>query len=619
MPELEFRILGPLEVIYDGKPIAIPSKRQRALLALLLLRLNEVVPVDELIEQLWHPVPPASAKASLHNHVSRLRGLIGHEVIETVQPGYRLSIEPAQVDLWRVESMLAEAQSQDSEERARTLRLALNAWRGLPLVEFPLAPAAQAEAVRLEELRLFALEERIEADLDLNQFASLVPELEALVEQYPLRERLWRQLMRALYGAGRQAEALATYRRAHRVLVSELGVEPGQALKDLQLAILLHEPRLSVTDTSTDDLFRRAVAQLPVADSARGRALLDYAQAIWRLGERTRATLALEEAATRAAASNDTLLAQRVQLQQALHEMLSHAGDLLEQADLARRASATFERSGDLDGLAEALLHEAYMLRDSGSAEAAAELAERAYAIAVNVGNDDIRRRARGYVVTALAVGPVPVAQALARCPPTEEETYGVLCGRGYLEVQAGNLEEGFKLLERGIDLAEQLRLPSPLAGAMHWEAFAHEALGDAEQIVRCLQRAYDLAQAVDERSSLAVSAARLGRALASLGETDAARRLADEATTLGQPSDLAALVYTRLAYALIEHAAGNDAAERSAALNAVAIARQSDWLNLQAFALEHLSMLVPNGRPAREEARQLYERKGNLTSARRL
>jgi len=618
VPRLEFRILGPLEVRRDGTPLVIPSQRQRALLALLVLRANQVVPADELIEQLWHPTPPAAAKASLHNHVSRLRGLIGREVVETVQPGYRLSIEPGQVDLLTVEAMLAEAQSQEGEQRARTLRLALDAWRGLPLIEFPLGPAAQAEAIRLEELRLFALEERIEADLELNRFAPLVPELEALVAQHPLRERLWRQLMRALYGAGRQAEALATYRRAHRVLVSELGVEPGQALKDLQLAILLHEPRLTVTDTSTDDLFRRAVGQLPVADSARGRALLDYAQAIWRLGERTRATLALEEAAARAAAGGDTILAQRVVLQQGLHEMLTRAGDLLEQVDLARQASATFERSGDLDGLAEALLHESYMLRDSGSAETAATLAERAYVVAATSGNDDIRRRARGYVVTALALGPAPVAEALARCPPTEEATYGVLCGRGYLEVQAGNLEEGLELIERGIELAEHLRLPSPLAGAMHWAAFAHEALGDAEQIAGCLQRAYDLNQAVDERSSLAVSAARLARALASLGEVDTARYLADEAVTLAQPSDLAAIVYTRLAFALIEHRVGNRAEARSAAQEAVAVTRQSDWLNLQAFALEHLSVVAPNGGAARE-ARRLYERKGNASSARRL
>jgi len=141
-----------------------------------------------------------------------LRRLVGDDVVETVPPGYRVNANPAQLDARRVEALILEARAQESARRAATLRLALSAWRGLPLGELSSGPFTQSEAGRLEELRLLALEERIDADLELESYAAVVPELEALVEQHPLRERFWRQLMLALYGAGRQAEALATYR-----------------------------------------------------------------------------------------------------------------------------------------------------------------------------------------------------------------------------------------------------------------------------------------------------------------------------------------------------------------------------------------------------------------------
>jgi DNA-binding SARP family transcriptional activator len=618
-PQLDFRILGPLEIRRDGVPISIGSRRQRGLLALLLLRANRVVPADELIEQLWHPSPPATARASLQNHVSRVRKLLGEDVVETVPPGYRLNVELKGLDLARVESLLAAARGASGSERASMLREALGAWRGLPLVDFPAEPFVQSEIVRLEELRLLTLEERIEADLELEEFAMLVPELEALVEHHPLRERLWRQLMLALYGAGRQAEALATYRRAHHALVDELGLEPGQALKDVQRAILLQEPRLAVRDAPTDDLFRRAVGFLPIADSARARALLDYAQAIWRLGERSRAALALEEAAERAEAASDGILLQRVRLQQTLHATLASSGDLLGQADFANRASSAFEAAGDLDGLAEALLQESYMLRDSGAAERAATLAERAGVVAARAGNDDIRRRAGGYLAVALAVGPTPVREALVRCPAIKEGTYGVFCGRGYLLVQAGEIERGTALVERGVDIARELRLPSSLAGAMHWVAFLHETTGDIERASDALRAAYDLADATGERGGVASASARLARVLAAVGEIDEAERFADEAASLAQRSDFSVIVYEQLARALIQTARGQHHEARESATNAMAVVRQSDWLNLQALVQEDLVTIAPDPTAARNEARALYDRKGNRAASARL
>jgi DNA-binding SARP family transcriptional activator len=619
MARLDFRILGPLEVHRDGVPVAIPSRRQRALLALLLLRANEVVSADEIVDELWHPAPPPTARSSLQNHVSRLRRLVGDDVVETVPPGYRVNADPAQLDARRVEALILEARAQESARRAATLRQALSAWRGLPLGELSSGPFTQSEAGRLEELRLLALEERIDADLELESYAAVVPELEALVEQHPLRERFWRQLMLALYGAGRQAEALATYRRAHRALVAELGIEPGQALKDLQRDILLQEPHLPVRDAPTDDLFLRAVGQLPVGDADRGKALLDYAQAIWRLGERRRATLALEVAAQRAVAASDDILLQRIELQQSLNETLSRTGDLLRQDTLANRASSAFELAGDLDGLADALLQESYMLRDSGFAERAALLAERAAEVATRARNDDIRRRAGGYLAVALAVGPTPVPEALVRCPASSEATYGVLCGRGYLLVQDGEVEQGLALLDRGVETARALQLPSSLSGAMHWRAFAYEALGDLDGARDALRLAYDLVEATGERSGLAVSAARVARVLAVAGAVDEAEELADEAAALGQRSDFSVIVYTQLARASIGAARGQVAAAREAARSAVAVAAQTDWLNLHALALEHLALVAADPDPPRREARRLYARKGNRTAEARV
>jgi DNA-binding SARP family transcriptional activator len=617
MAELEFRILGPLEVRRDGAVVAIGSRRQRELLTLLLLQPNTVVAADDLIEQLWHPLVPPAAKASLQNHVARLRRLIGDHAVETVPPGYRANVTSGTLDLLRVEALLAGAQSQETEQRAATLREALACWDGVALLEAA-SPFAQSELVRLEELRIFALEERIETDLELARFSSLVPELEALVERHPLRERLWRQLMLALYGAGRQAEALATYRRAHRALVGELGIEPGQALKDLQRAILLQEPHLAVRDAATDDLFRRAAPHLPVADDDRARALLQYAQAIWQLGERRRADLALDDALRWAELSGNETLIQRVRLERTLNETLARAGNLVEQAELAARTSTRFEAIGELDALADSLLQQGYMLRDSGNATQSAALAKRAAAIATEAGNDELRRRAAGYLAVALAIGPTPVADALAQCPTTEHPTYGVLCGRGWLLVQSGETMQGFELLQRGIDIARSLGRPSALGGAHHWSAFAHETTGDAERVHAHLSTAYDLADSVTELGGVASAASRLAYILAVLGRSEEATEYADEAQSLSERSDFSVGVYTKLARALIAHARHDSRKATGFFEQAILAADRSDWLNLRALTRETAAN-VSNEHTLAQEAKRLYRRKGNRTALARL
>jgi predicted ATPase/DNA-binding SARP family transcriptional activator len=240
-----FRILGALEVEGEAGPVALVGHKQRVLLGLLLLHTGEVVSSDRLMDELWGERPPATAATSLRNLVAQLRRRLGAATIVTQAPGYLLRVEPEQLDRARFERLIAEARGAEPREQVMLLREALALWRGPPLADLSYERFAQAEIHRLEELRLEALEERIEAELVLGEGGELVAELEGLVAEQPLRERLRGQLMLALYRAGRQAEALDAYQAARRMLVEELGVEPSPTLQELQGAILRQDPALS--------------------------------------------------------------------------------------------------------------------------------------------------------------------------------------------------------------------------------------------------------------------------------------------------------------------------------------------------------------------------------------
>jgi DNA-binding SARP family transcriptional activator len=238
---LDFRILGPLEVIVDGRPVPLGGAKQRALLALLLFEGGRVVSTDRLLDALWAGEPPATASASLQNFVSQLRKQIGAEAIETRAPGYRVRLEHAQLDLARVRGLVDEARAADLSRRARLLKEALAEWRGEPLAELAFETFAREEIARLNELHLTLVEERAESELALGRHAAIVEELEATVAANPLRERLRGQLMLALYRSGRQADALDVYRRGRDLLVAELGIEPSPLLQRLQATILRQE------------------------------------------------------------------------------------------------------------------------------------------------------------------------------------------------------------------------------------------------------------------------------------------------------------------------------------------------------------------------------------------
>jgi DNA-binding SARP family transcriptional activator len=208
---------------------------------LLLLDAGRVVSTDRLVDALWSGTPPPTATASLQNFVSQLRKSLGPDTIETRPPGYRLPLEPEQLDLARVRRLVDEARASEPVRRARLLAEALSHWRGEPLAELAYESFAQPEIARLTELRLALVEEHAEVELSLGRHAELVPELERLVRAHPLRERLRGQLMLALYRSGRQTDALETYRDGRRRLVAELGLEPSPLLRQLHTSMLRHQ------------------------------------------------------------------------------------------------------------------------------------------------------------------------------------------------------------------------------------------------------------------------------------------------------------------------------------------------------------------------------------------
>ena len=275
---MDFRILGPLEVHDGQRVLSLGGTRQRAVLAVLLLHANQVVSSDRLIDELWGEEPPRAAAASLRVFVSELRKILepgrrqrgSEQVLLTRPPGYMVRLDRSQLDLERFEQLLEAGRRAladgDTETAAAGLREALSLWRGPALADFAYEPFAQAAIGRLEELRLDTLELRVEADLALGHHSELVSELQSLVAEHPLRERLRRQLMLALYRSGRQSEALEAYRVARRALVEELGIEPGSALQELERAILRQDASLELTAqerTTTVPVAARSIVLVP--------------------------------------------------------------------------------------------------------------------------------------------------------------------------------------------------------------------------------------------------------------------------------------------------------------------------------------------------------------------
>jgi DNA-binding SARP family transcriptional activator len=281
--QVEFRLLGPFEVVVGGQSADLGGAKQRALLAILAIHPNEVIPVDFLIDGLWGGQAPESAPNTLQGYVSRLRKALDpdrrNEAESTIvfrAPGYVLTARPEQIDSRRFEQLVGDAETRaatgDATEAARSLRDALSLWRGAALSDFVYEEFAQPEIARLEELRLKAVEELFDADLACGRHAALVAELEGLVAEHPLRERFQGQLMLALYRCGRQGEALGVYREARQMLNGQLGVEPTRALSELQRSILQQDPTLDLPRSVrvSNSVRRRSRRRLAAVAAAAG-------------------------------------------------------------------------------------------------------------------------------------------------------------------------------------------------------------------------------------------------------------------------------------------------------------------------------------------------------------
>lgn len=237
---MEFRILGPLEVVEGERVVGLAAAKHRALLAMLLLHANKIVSTERLIDALWEEQPPETAQKTLQVYISQLRKTLDKDRVQTKAPGYFVRVEADELDLTRFQRLVDQGRLEE----------ALTLWRGPPLAEFAYERFAQGEIARLEELRLACLERRIGDDLDSARHAEVIGELESLVQIHPLREQVRAQLMLALYRSGRQAEALAVYQGARRVLVDELGIEPGRPLRELEKAILAQAPSLDLVSAT---------------------------------------------------------------------------------------------------------------------------------------------------------------------------------------------------------------------------------------------------------------------------------------------------------------------------------------------------------------------------------
>ncbi len=272
---MEYRVLGPLEVLEDGSPLALGNLKERMVLGVLLLHANEFVSRERLIDELWGVAPPATARKAVNVYVSKLRKTLsanGADPIATADGGYRLSVDLDRLDSERARTLVTSAREHaeagDAAAASRLLQEALALWRGSTLAGLPLESFGRDEVAELDELRLTALMDRIDCELALGRHEQVLGELNVLVREPPLRERFRAQQMLALYRADRQADALAAYGEARQALTDDLGIEPSEALQRLQQAILRHDASLEVPAGTTEMNGDAAPTSPPLARTA---------------------------------------------------------------------------------------------------------------------------------------------------------------------------------------------------------------------------------------------------------------------------------------------------------------------------------------------------------------
>jgi predicted ATPase/class 3 adenylate cyclase/DNA-binding SARP family transcriptional activator len=363
---MDFRILGPLEALDGSQPVALGGRRRRAVLAALLLNPNETMSSERLIDELWGESPPANAIKTLQVNVSRLRQELPEDVIVTRGHGYELRVEPDELDARRFESLLDEGRAELAAERPGSaldaLERALSLWRGSPLADLAYEPFAQAEIARLSDLRVSAEEQLVDAKLALGRHGEVIGPLERMVEEHPYRERLRAQLMLALYRSDRQADALQAYQDARRQLVEELGIEPGERLRELETAVLAHDPSLTLIEPEAPPPpppEKVADAGLPSGVVTFLMTDIERSSALWESNpDAMAASLALhDELIARCAQDHRGRLLKTKGEGDSTVTVFASASDALECAAALRESLAAVDWHGDLDLRVRAALH----------------------------------------------------------------------------------------------------------------------------------------------------------------------------------------------------------------------------------------------------------------------
>jgi DNA-binding SARP family transcriptional activator len=630
----DFRVLGPLEVRRDGELVVVPAPKQRALLGLLLLHANEPMHQEDLIDQLWGEGAPRTARASLQNLVHALRRHLGPDRLEREGGAYVLRVEPDELDLERFQRLVTDARTAEPREKAAELRLALSLWRGTPLVELPDAAFVEREVARLEEERLNALEDRIDTELALGHQTDLIVELESLVDHYPLRERIWGQLMLALYRVGRQSDALATYVRARTVLDAELGVEPGEDLRALQRAILTQQPALDDPEHRPGWTLERAAAILPWEAHERAESLYEYGLALMRTGELRHAVSTLEAAARTAAGAGEHAVEMRARLYLSYLSVWTDGTSPFQHVAEAERASQWFEEHRDAKGLLTALRHRYQFLGISGQVDEAAVLGRYAIEVALESREDWFVAACQGDRAWHVALGSTPVHEAIDECEALLERDdeprhvarhpLHLWFALALLYAQASRLDEARAFGRRAVAEAR--------GGAVSLLSSAFQACSEVERIVGNIHEAlahatsgYAIAETEADRLSAPTYAAELACLLALDDDLVRARELALSARARVSPEFVVTEVSWRRALALV--AAKEGRLDEAITLSDEARTRigATDLLTSRGHVLEEAALVHriagdgPSEAAALEEALALYELKGNLVGAERV
>ena len=599
---MEFRILGSMEVLDGPRRARLPAGRGRAVLAMLVLHAGEVVPADRLIDELWGEHPPPTASTALQGLVSKLRKQLGQATLETVGGGYRLAAQPDDVDALLFAKLLERAHSAVRDERSRLLTQALKLWRGPALADFTYEPFAQRDIAALEELRLAAVEDRIDADLDLGR-TGLVAELEKLIPAHPFREKLHALLMLALYRDGRQAEALAAYRTARETLAEEMGIDLGPALRELHERILRQDPSLSVPNVPAG-LGTWIPGERHIALS------LALAEVHLVLGRFVEAQAMLRNVIE----GDDAFASHAARLEHARIQFILGPDPMpLSAIEQEARVGAEFFAEDDAGSARASFLLGCVRMRQGRMTEATAAFDE-SLSRAERAGHSRERLAARWMIGEMLVSGPVPVRDALARIDRLESgeagASPGLLAHRAVLSAMEGRFDDARALVEQAREIATvEMKAPRLLVFIEAAAASVALLAGDLESATRAMQARLDIALKGEERENIAQAAGWLSLLHRRSGHNDEAAQLAAlsaERAPHGVPGraiSLAAAGDAHAAVALIPEQMPN---LRGDMLLEEAIERRDR--GDEAGAKE-----------AEAEAAHLYRSKGNVISAERL